>query len=269
MQLVNRFTPTNGKAPSSQELQTWMDAFHAYGYIVLHNVLTSDQCKTLCADLDRVLETEQDNGGGAIELKCRMFESSSANLDLFTQEPLVTFAEYLIDKQCHVIHNNSFRVKSGKGITTWHQDDPPHYIVTSGTPPTNVHLPVLLFTCNYYLTDVDSPEFGPTECLPGSHLFGKVCPSTLDGTGLEEETDFCCGKAGTVVCFNNQVWHRGALNLSDRVRYITQISYARRIIGHKYFPFMNYQLPADLMEVASRNPRLQRLLGFLPSGAYG
>ena len=42
---------------------------------------------------------------------------------------------------------------------------------------------------------------------------------------------------------------------------------ARRLIGHKYFPFMNYQMPEHVY--ADANPRLRRLLGFLPSGAYG
>jgi hypothetical protein len=41
---------------------------------------------------------------------------------------------------------------------------------------------------------------------------------------------------------------------------MTQVSYARRLIGHKYFPFMNYQMPEHVY--AGANPRLKRLLGF-------
>jgi hypothetical protein len=67
--------------------------------------------------------------------------------------------------------------------------------------------------------------------------------------------------------FNCQVWHRGAPNTSDRIRYMTQISYARRLIGHKYYPFMNYQMPEHVY--ANADERLKRLLGFLPHGAYG
>ena len=48
---------------------------------------------------------------------------------------------------------------------------PPHYIVTHGEPPTNIRLPVLLFTANYYLTDVTEIKHGGTEVIPGSHLF--------------------------------------------------------------------------------------------------
>jgi len=67
--------------------------------------------------------------------------------------------------------------------------------------------------------------------------------------------------------FNCQVWHRGGANLGQRTRYVTQVTYARRLVGHKYHPFMNYQMPEHVYREA--DPRLRRLLGFLPHGAYG
>jgi ectoine hydroxylase-related dioxygenase (phytanoyl-CoA dioxygenase family) len=255
---------------SEAQIQEWVEQFHREGYLVLHDVLPPDWCAEMCDDLDRVLDTEgNESRGGSIELHHRMFEVSPRNLSLFDMEPIVTFAETLISDCTHVIHNNSFRVRPGreKGITRWHQDDAPHFLVTEGEAPTNVRLPVLLFTANYYLTDVETPDHGPTEVLPGSHLLGKRCPPTLEGTEWESKTVPCCGNRGTVVMFNNQVWHRGRHNLSDRVRYITQVSYARRLIGHKYYPFINYQMPEHVY--ADANPRLKRLLGFLPHGAYG
>ena len=83
----------------------------------------------------------------------------------------------------------------------------------------------------------------------------------------EEQVHHSLGPAGSVTLFNNQVWHRGGPNRSQRTRYITQITYARRIIGHKYYPFMNYTMPKHVYQDA--NPRLKRLLGFLDHGAYG
>jgi ectoine hydroxylase-related dioxygenase (phytanoyl-CoA dioxygenase family) len=250
-----------------EQIQSWVDQFHRDGFLFLPGVLPPDWVAELKADLDTALQVRKEDGSGVIELHTRMFEVSAANLRLFEMEPIVTFAEKLIPHSCHVIHNNSFKVYSGKGITTWHQDDPAHYIVTHGEPPTNVHLPVLLFTANYYLTDVPSVEYGPTQCIPGSHLFGASPPPDIAGTPWEERVYSALGPAGSVIMFNNQVWHRGAPNLSDRVRYMTQVSYARRLIGHKYYPFMNYQMPEHVYQNA--DPRLKRLLGFLPSGAYG
>jgi ectoine hydroxylase-related dioxygenase (phytanoyl-CoA dioxygenase family) len=202
-----------------------------------------------------------------VALAHRMFETSKANLRLFDLEPIVGFAEALVAKNCHVIHNNSFQSRPGGGITRWHQDDAPHFIVTDGEAPTNVHLPVLFFTANYYLTDVTEKEYGGTEVIPGSHLFGTSPPSDLEGTEWEDQIHPNLGKAGSVTMFDNQVWHHGGPNQSERTRYITQITYARRIVGHKYYPFMNYTMPEHIYKDA--NPRLRRLLGFLEHGAYG
>ena len=256
-----------GRTASDSQIQEWVKTFHRDGYLFLQNVLTPSIVEELKQDLDDALSERKDNGGGVIEIHVRMFERSAANIRLFDLEPIVSFAEALIAPDCHVVHNNSFRTPIGKGITTWHQDDPPHLIVTEGEPPVNIRLPVLLFTSNYYLTDVTDRANGPTEVIPGSHLFGASPPGDMKGACWEDRIVPCLGKAGSVVMFNNQVWHRGGPNNSDRARYMTQISYARRLVGHKYYPFMNYQMPEHVYADAS--PRLKRLLGFLPSGAYG
>ena len=276
-------TTSNGAVPTSTEypIADWVEQFHREGYLVLHDILPPDLIEELKVDLDRALaDGKEDSVYGidletrkfvrsqyGMDLETRMFEQSRANLRLFDWEPVVSFAEALIAPPCHVIHNNSFRTHTDGAISGWHQDDPPHFLVTEGEPPTNIRLPVLLFTANYYLTDVTEPKYGPTEVIPGSHMFGASPPSDMKGTKWEDKVVPCLGKAGTVVMFNNQVWHRGAPNESDRIRYITQISYARRLIGHKYYPFMNYVMPEHVY--ANADKRLKRLLGFLPSGAYG
>jgi ectoine hydroxylase-related dioxygenase (phytanoyl-CoA dioxygenase family) len=249
------------------QIEAWVEQFHRDGFLFVQNILPLDWVAELKADLEAALDEHEDNGVHIIDLHHRMFERSHANLRLFDMEPIATFAEKLVEASCHVVHNNSFRTPLGKGITTWHQDDAPHYLVTHGEPPTNVRLPVLLFTANYYLTDVPTVDHGPTQFIPGSHLFGAKSPTVMEGTQWEPQIVSCLGGAGSVVLFNNQVWHRGAPNLSDRPRLMTQVSYGRRMVNHFYYPFMNYQMPEHVYKDA--NPRLKRLLGFLPSGAYG
>ena len=256
------------------QISEWVDTFHKQGFLFIENVLTEEHIAQLKKDLDFALANfptrdKDPHNKVSGQLCMRMFEHSSANLNLFDLEPIVSFAEAVIPK-CHVIHNNSFITPPGGGITTWHQDDPPHYIVTDGNPPTNVHLPVILFTCNYYLTDVTEVAHGSTEAIPGSHLFGKDVrdvSQTPEWDNYKDQIHHNLGKAGSVIIFNNQVWHRGGPNESERHRYITQITYGRRIVGHKYFPFMNYQMPEHVYKDAS--PRLKRLIGFLDHGAYG
>jgi ectoine hydroxylase-related dioxygenase (phytanoyl-CoA dioxygenase family) len=263
--------------PAEVPIDQWVEQFNRDGYLFIQSVLPPDVVAELKRDLDRALTDTPDTTTKVVEIHVRMFEKSAANVRLFDLEPIVTFAEKAIEPSCHVVHNNGFRTPPGGGISGWHQDDAPHYIVTHGEPPTNVRLPCLLFTANYYLTDVDRVEHGPTQVVPGSHLFGAAVPAggffgdgpvnALRGTKHEDKIVSCLGPAGSVVIFNNQVWHRGGPNTSDRTRYMAQVSYGRRLVGHKYFPFMNYQMPEHVYKDAG--PRLRRLLGFLPSGAYG
>jgi ectoine hydroxylase-related dioxygenase (phytanoyl-CoA dioxygenase family) len=275
-----------GIAPSLEQLHEWIETFHRDGFLVIPNVLTPEQCECLRADLDQVfdkIEHKQEHHPDRKFVK-RMFEHSKYNLNLFVLEPIVTFAEHLIGgangldyamhdgipnaNVVHVIHNNSFTIppdSDGLAQNKWHQDDTPHVLSLDGKPLTNIRLNVLAFTVNYYLTDVLLPENGPTQVIPGSHLFGKFCDGDL--SGYDDRIHSCLGAKGTAVCFNNQVWHRGSKNTSTITRYITQLTYAKRLVGHKYAPFMNYQMPSHCYEGADQ--RLQQLLGFLPSGAYG
>ena len=252
----------------------WITQFHRDGFLVVENALPTSLVDTLKEDLDTALGAPP-NSSGRVEIQARMFERSAANLSLFDHEPMVTFAERLIGadrpglgpEHVHVVHNNAFRTPAQAGISTWHQDEPPHFLVTHGDPPTNVRLPVLLFTCNYYLTDVTEIAHGPTQFVPGSHLFGAHCPPSLERSRHEKDVVTAYGKAGTAIIFSCQVWHRGHPNRSERTRYVAQVSYAHRIIGHRYFPFMNYVMPEHVY--ADADPRRKRLLGFLPTGAYG
>jgi ectoine hydroxylase-related dioxygenase (phytanoyl-CoA dioxygenase family) len=74
-------------------------------------------------------------------------------------------------------------------------------------------------------------------------------------------------KAGDAYLFNNQVWHRGAPNVSDRVRYLGGVTYSKRFVSQKLYPFIDYRMPEHVWEGADE--RLQRLLGRHKPGAYG
>ncbi len=263
---------------SDETLAGWVEQFHRDGYLFLPEYLEPDFAAELKADLDTALndpthshtyggtENGRDDSDTLVRIRVRLFETSKANLKLFDLDPIAKLAEMIIAPDCHVIHNNSFTTKRPGGISTWHQDDAPHYLVTEGEPPKNVRLPVLFFTANFYLTDVTERAIGGTECIPRSHLFGRAVPKVMPPE-LEAIVDPCLGKAGSVVLFNNQVWHRGGPNNSDSIRYITQVTYGRRLINSMFYPFMNYVMPEHVYKDA--NPRLRRLLGFLAHGAYG
>jgi ectoine hydroxylase-related dioxygenase (phytanoyl-CoA dioxygenase family) len=264
-------TVREGTKPDAEQLAAWKTAFHRDGFIFLENVLTPERCRVLRDELDRLVPP----GDQPVEFVARTFEQSRANVELFDLDPVVSFAEALIGEgvemgaeTCHVMHNNSFRTQKGGGFSGWHQDDSSHFVVTHGEPPENIHLPCLLMTANYYLSDQPTAEHGPGQAIRGSHRWGqRQPPQDWSGTKWEANLTTCGGPMGSVMLFNNQVWHRGAPNVSDRVRYVTQVSYARKLIAHHFHPFMNYQLPPHVLEGA--DARRKRLLGFLPVGAYG
>ncbi|MBA3686528.1 MAG: phytanoyl-CoA dioxygenase family protein [Planctomycetes bacterium] len=273
---VSRTAPARtswaGRTALPEQIAEWVARFHRDGYVFIDDVLEPERCAALRADFDRI----KPSTGAPIEHHVAMFESSPANLALFDLEPMVSLAEAILSEDetygaetCHVVHNNSFRTCKGGGWSHWHQDDSSHFKVTHGEPPTNIHLPCLLLTCNYYLTDQTSIDNGPGQVIPGSHLFGRKPPHDLSGTPWAEKVVTCTGRMGGVMVFNNQVWHRGAPNRSETTRYVTQVSYGRKSIAHFFAPFMGYRMPEHVVAMSEGNPRLKRLLGFLPNGPYG
>jgi hypothetical protein len=68
------------------------------------------------------------------------------------------------------------------------------------------------------------------------------------------------------VLINSNIWHRGCENTSDIARETLQITYARRIIGHKHGSIMNYVIPSHVYIDKSKEER--ETLGFLQGGAY-
>lgn len=251
---------------------------------MIPGALTAQQVTALHTDLLEIAHAQNKDGlkSRNVYIYKRMFEKSQAHLDLFFNEPIATLAEFIIGDghdegvdpftstalQTHVIHNNCLITPPKKsGVNIWHQDDQPHYLVKEGPTPQNVHLPVLAFTVNYYLNDCKNHDNGPTRVVPGSHLFGKPCPNNPES---HYKVRYCCGSAGTAVLFNNQVWHAGCPNKSDQYRYVSQVTYARRLVGHKYYPFMNYEMPEHVINrVTGMGKREKRMLGFLDHGAWG
>ena len=67
--------------------------------------------------------------------------------------------------------------------------------------------------------------------------------------------------------FHNQIWHRGVPNRSDRTRYMGGVTYSRRLISQRFYPFIDYRMPAHVFEGVDE--RLQRLLGRHKKGSYG
>ncbi|NKB71492.1 MAG: hypothetical protein GKR89_30845 [Candidatus Latescibacteria bacterium] len=80
-----------------------------------------------------------------------------------------------------------------------------------------------------------------------------------DGISKTSVNSILC-KAGDVVIFRSEVWHRGSANSSGETRYLLQVHYSKRMITQKYPPYFG-QFRFDEAIVAQANPRQRRLLG--------
>jgi ectoine hydroxylase-related dioxygenase (phytanoyl-CoA dioxygenase family) len=92
-----------------------------------------------------------------------------------------------------------------------------------------------------------------TEFIPGSHRSGRhPAPGDYDANGVPsyngQQVFKACGKAGSAVLWNDQIWHQGGPNTSDgRIRWVIQAPYAKRYIAQRFYPFINYRMPAEIL----------------------
>lgn len=175
------------------------------------------------------------------------------------------------DDRCltiHVMHNNAFCVKPGmRGqAAVWHQDDAPLFCTADGKPlPESVIVSPMVITCMYYLNDVRGEVDGMTQVIPGSHRFGIPCSPSVAST---YEYVAPAVTKGTALLISSSVWHKGAPVLPEgNPRYVFQVSYGRRLVGHKHDTIMNYMMPRSVMDFLPTEED-KELMGFLQGGAY-
>lgn len=256
-----------------------LDFFHKNGYIIVDNAVSASELHAIRADLSASdaakKSTRAKDRIRHVMHKC-FFEHSPATVDFILGSPLVDFVQNIIADvpggrgntlTAHLIHNNAFIVPpGGRGqAPSWHTDDAlQNVILPEGARiPDNVRLPVMVCTCMIWLSDCMTAENGPTFVVPGSHRFGRpVDPAFADSHGIP-----ACGRAGSAVIINSQLWHRGAHNSSNTPRETLQLTFGRRIIGHKFRSIMNYQMPGSVISKLTTDEQKARM-GFLEGGAY-
>ena len=73
--------------------------------------------------------------------------------------------------------------------------------------------------------------------------------------------------AGDVYILNSQIWHRGSQNNSVRNRYLITMTFGKRFISQRFYPFLNYIVPQHVLECSTSHQL--RLLGMHKKGPYG
>lgn len=250
--------------------------FNRDGFLVFHDLLSPVEIATVRAGLERAFSKHSSDADlyHMQEIwRPKLFEQGP-EFDFMIDHPAIAgFIEAVLGDNYHLIALTGLRTLPGKTISFWHLDDACRFPIPAGLKlDPAIPMPTFTINMNYYLCDVDE-EMGPTHLIPGSHRAGRP-PTKADNDANGNPTyegrtyTSCTGKAGTLVLWNDQVWHRGGPNVSNgKIRWVIQTPFARRWVAQRFYPFVNYQMPAEV--IARATPRRKRLLGFHNIGAYG
>lgn len=255
-----------------QEIETHKAAFNRDGFLLLRSILTGEEVEALKAGIDRVfMEPRWKESGNVYNdfIAVRLFETNPIFEEMLTREPIIGLVEAILGNDCHLVAENAVRNAPGQAIDQWHVDDLLIFPVAEGMERHDPRLtmPVFILTVQIPLTPIPSIEYGPSEYFPSSHYAGRK-PDGISPQPFEdrEPVAMLCNP-GDIYLHNGQCWHRGAPNTSEQTRYLFQLSYGMRWVSQRFYPFVNYQLPAQVLENADE--RRKRVLGIHPRGAYG
>lgn len=254
--------------PTAEQLDDWARQFHRDGFVRLPGVLDPAEIPTLRDGVVQAHRQPCPTGNPTRLHRHQMFRRGEAFAAMLDRSPVVDIAERILGKDCHVIANNTVYTEPGMGVDRWHLDETLLMPVPAGQRlPDGMDMPCFVVTAMYYLNEVPM-ELGPTQIVPGSHRSGRYPPEreeelVWDGNGYVS----LLAKAGDCVMLNGQTWHRGATNRSEHHRVVLQVTYGRRYIAQRFYPYVNFSHPAEVWEQAP--PRRRRLLGEHPHGPYG
>jgi ectoine hydroxylase-related dioxygenase (phytanoyl-CoA dioxygenase family) len=237
---------------TSEELAPHVAAIRDAGYSVLPDLLTAEQVADISGRLDRLLERQADEFGGAARLaaiadsltvRCPLAYDEQF-LALATNETLLALCRSFLGDYVVLMQQNGIVNPSDSTHTqqSYHRDLPYQQFVSSRP------LAISALWC----VDPFLPETGATMVVPGSHRL-EVPPSPETAASLEVPVS---APSGSCIVFDSMLVHRAGVNRSGR---------ARRGVNHVFsVPIIAQQIsfPAMLAGRYSDQPALARLLGY-------
>ena len=239
------------------------------GFVYLPAVINKEQVQELRACADRIKTVEvpgfesvhpEDSGIKNIQ---NAFNRDPLYLEFLDKPRVIELVEDILGEECHMIQMTQWNT-GRRDDMKMHTDWKPFLLPDDVAADERVEVPVLIVTAHFYLDDIYE-ELGPTQVIPGSHRSGgepEGDPGEWDG--VQEQSILC--KAGDVVVFRSDLWHRGGGNTTDQVRYLLQVHYSNRWIAQRFPPYLSFQFNQEI--VAQATPRQRRLLGEHKPGHY-
>ena len=241
------------------------EALYRDGYVYLPGVLDADEIAALRERMDDLTaipesfdtHTDPNEQGFMNRSINNAFNRHEHFLQFLDYPGVVEIEEAVHGKDCHCIGMTSWLTGTGRPDQKLHSDWLALSLPEDIMSDPRVRLPIFITTAHFYLDDL-TEDLGPTCFVPGSHLSGRRPNGDTTWKGESEKAIMC--KAGDVVIFRCEVWHRGTANTSDRTRYLLQVHYAHRMITQKYPPYLNlFQFDQGILDKTSE--RQLRLLG--------
>ena len=262
------------------DLEGQMEALEQDGYVYFPRVLGDVEIEELRARIDSLEPVEANfdsystpeelvygnfQGGGFFlkHIKCA-FNRDPIFLKYLDRSPLIELTETLHGEDCHIIGMTAWITGQGRPDQSLHADWIPVPLPEDVLVDPRVKIPIFATTAMFYLDDIYE-ELGPTKMVRGSHRSGRQPGYDIEWKGNEEQSVLC--KAGDVILFRSELWHRGSAGRSSQNRYLLQVFYANRMVTQKFPPYP-HGFRLDESVLAQATPRQRRLLGDHRQGVY-
>jgi ectoine hydroxylase-related dioxygenase (phytanoyl-CoA dioxygenase family) len=208
--------------------------FEETGYLILEDVLSQEQVKSLTAVVDQIYEKKLKEGHDpATALFYPNFiPDHELFLNLVDYEKILPKVWGILGWNIYLYHAHLIVTPpSGKPKDNrtfgWHQDSGRVNLEMESHPRPRLSLKVA-----YFLTDLTEPDRGNFWIVPGSHLQDTL-PLPPDRQGQPEGAIPVCVKPGTAVLFDRRLWHTASPNWSDLTRKVLFYGYGYRWIRTK------------------------------------
>ena len=203
------------------------------GYVYFPNVLKAEEIAELKAGMDALepikenfdhySTPEKDIVGKKNKqkflqkhIKC-IFNHNALFLNYIDRSPIIELTEAVHGEECHIIGQSGWVTGQGRPDQELHVDWLPVPLPEEVICKLNIIVPIFITTAHFYLDDIDE-EIGPTKFVPGSHRSGRTPNGDTTWNGVKEQSIHC--RAGDVIQFRSEVWHRGSANKSRKTRYL-------------------------------------------------
>ena len=225
-----------GKPFSEERNREIADEFAREGCVLVPGIFNDEEVKVLRERTDAYFDRRETIPQQHVSYVYGAFVlRRGADLDplfasLPAHEPVQSLVAAVLGSQPRFNALNVIRNEPGQAISRWHVDDVLEFPLPDAIArfDARMRMPVMWFTVQVALSDITLVEHGPTQYVPGSHYSGRH-PVSQDNPVFEGQgarSVFC--RAGDIYFTNHQAWHRGAPNISDRIRYVMQLQYAQR-----------------------------------------